>query len=91
MNLPRTFIAGAVSDSGTGDYIKVATVSLEELATGKKTDASTDIFGDFEFDGLPANRIYKLTVAREGYYAKTLIVYLGKDRYLSEIRLTKRL
>jgi hypothetical protein len=50
---------------------------------------STDVFGDFRFDGLvPASGEYEVRV-REGGDSRSLTVTLGKESiYLEEIELT---
>jgi len=77
IGLPKSFIAGCVVLGDIDECAKGATVTLEELdvdgnPTGTKQTKVTDAFGDFEFDGLPANRMYKLTVSMPGYKEQTL-------------------
>jgi len=66
VDLPKRFIAGEVvlgdkkGECGTG-----VKVQLTDGAT--TTDCVTDVFGDFEFDGLAASKTYILRVSYPGY------------------------
>ena len=81
LNLPKKFIAGTVAYGDTDECAGDVTVTLS--ADGKKTTTKTNNFGDFEFEGLPDNVEYTVTVEAKGYQtqqlkAKTMIdVYMG--------------
>jgi len=92
-NLDRAdhcFIGGTVSRTADGvtDCVAGATV---ELRHGDRFLASltTDVFGDFRFDGLlPASGEYEVRV-RHGGDTRSITVTLGKESiYLEEIALT---
>ena len=45
----------------------------------------SDIYGDFEFEGLANNAAYKITIVEKGYAAKTIEVKTHTDVNLGEI------
>jgi len=49
----------------------------------------TDAFGDFEFEDLPDNQVYKLTISAPGYKTQELDVRTYKSLYLGDILLQK--
>jgi len=60
------------------------------LSAGKENrTAKTNNYGDFEFDGLPENKDYKVTVAHGGYKTKNLKANTKADVYLGDIILKK--
>ncbi|MCX8032764.1 MAG: carboxypeptidase regulatory-like domain-containing protein [Thermoleophilia bacterium] len=94
IGLPKSFIAGCVVLGDTDECAKGATVTLEELdvdgnPTGAKQTKVTDGFGDFEFDGLPANTKYKLTVSMAGYKDQVLEARTFTSVNLGDIVLSK--
>lgn len=94
IGLPKSFIAGCVVLGDIDECAKGATVTLEELdvdgnPTGAKQTKVTDGFGDFEFDGLPANTKYKLTVSMAGYKDQVLEARTFTSVNLGDIVLSK--
>jgi Fe-S-cluster-containing dehydrogenase component len=87
INLPKTFIAGTVILGDVDEVAKGAVVKLE--GKGSSAEAVTNGFGDFEFEGLPANSDYSLKIEAAGYKAKSLKVKTQKDTYVGEIVLKK--
>ncbi len=86
-NLPQKFVAGTVV---LGDVDEVAVGAEVTLAGGGTTwTAKTNGFGDFEFEGLPVNESFTVTIAAPGYKAATCEAKTSKDVYLGEIALTK--
>ena len=70
MYLPKPFICGEVICEKCGEDVKGAKVVLKgencELTT------ETDFLGDFEFQGLPTNAFFSVTICADGYESKTL-------------------
>jgi len=85
IGIPKNFIAGAVVYGDTDECAKGATVTLTG-EDGTKT-VQADAFGDFEFEGLPDNKVYKLKVEAAGYSAKECEVRTYKSIYLGDILL----
>jgi Fe-S-cluster-containing dehydrogenase component len=87
IGLPKNFVAGSVVFGDTDECAKGVTITLagEE---GTETTQS-DAFGDFEFEGLPDDKAYKLTVSAPGYKAQEFAVKTYKSIYLGDIFLAK--
>jgi Fe-S-cluster-containing dehydrogenase component len=84
VGLPKEFIAGAVVFGDKDECAKGVDVILE--ADGKAVAATTtDGFGDFEFEGLPAGASYVVKVAAPGYAAKAVEVKTYKSVNLGDI------
>ena len=92
IGLPKRFIAGAVVFGDTDACAEGVKVTLE--GDGEKKTVQTDNYGDFEFEGLAADKAYTVNVEAPGYKgqkfeAKTHIdVYLG-DIFLDKSRVKK--
>jgi Fe-S-cluster-containing dehydrogenase component len=65
IGLPQSFIAGAVVFGDRDECAAGVTVSL--TVAGETTNTQTDNFGDFGFEGLPANAACTLEIAVTGY------------------------
>ena len=82
--IPKRFIAGEIvlkdKEDECAQGIKVV---LE--GNGKKVETVSDVYGDFEFEGLPKNTTYKITVEEKGYVAKTIVVTTQTDVNLGEV------
>lgn len=87
IGLPRNFVAGSVVFADTDECAKGVTVTLAGEDGAKTTQ--TDAFGDFEFEGLPDNKVYKVTVSAPGYKAQECEVRTYKSLYLGDIFLQK--
>jgi hypothetical protein len=61
-------------------------VTLE--GDGVRRETRSTVFGDFEFDGLAADRAFRLTVAHDGYAPREIDVHTRRDVDLAEIVLT---
>ena len=86
-NLPQKFVAGTVV---YGDIDEVAAGIDVVLASEAGTEtATTNGFGDFEFEGLPANTKFTVKIEAPGYKAASCETKTSKDVYLGEIVLTK--
>jgi Fe-S-cluster-containing dehydrogenase component len=86
IGLPKTFLAGSVTSTATGDYIKDALVELAD-DRGTTKSVKTNGFGDFEFEDLDPNRTYKLTISKDAMITTTRSILLDKDKHLGDIEL----
>jgi Fe-S-cluster-containing dehydrogenase component len=97
IGLPKAFVAGSVVLGDTDECAVGVTVTLEGAGSGAAAGAPagakqttvTDAFGDFEFEGLPENASFKVTVSARGYKAQELTVKTSQSVYLGDIVLTK--
>jgi Fe-S-cluster-containing dehydrogenase component len=84
IDLPKRFIAGeVVLKDQPGECAQGVRITLE--GEGVKSEAVTDVYGDFEFEGLKSNGIYRLTIEHAGYAAKKLKTQTSRDVNLGEI------
>jgi Fe-S-cluster-containing dehydrogenase component len=67
VGLPREFVAGAVVFGDKDECAKGLTVTLEGAGGTVAATATTDAFGDFEFEGLPANTVFTVKISAPGY------------------------
>ncbi|MBR3398113.1 MAG: carboxypeptidase regulatory-like domain-containing protein [Lachnospiraceae bacterium] len=68
-NIPGRFIAGLVYDPVRKEIIEGAKCRL--LTGGRRRETTTDLFGDFWFEDLPAG-VHDLYIEAEGYAVKKL-------------------
>jgi hypothetical protein len=87
LNLPKKFIAGTVAYGDTDECAGDATVTLS--ADGKKVTTKTNNFGDFEFEGLPDNTEYTVSIEAKGYKTQELKAKTMTDVYLGVTLLEK--
>ena len=88
VGLPKRFVAGEVVFSGKeGECAEGVKVTLQ--GGGVNLATATDLFGDFEFEGLNKNEKYRLTVSAVGYREKMLEIVTRKDVNLGEIVLDR--
>jgi NAD-dependent dihydropyrimidine dehydrogenase PreA subunit len=90
--LPKTFIAGALTDSSTGECLAGATVTCTDNNPAPTVDpvvgsTTSDAYGDFWFDGLTAGNTYTITISKAGKTTQTIPVKLTTDTDLGEIKL----
>jgi Fe-S-cluster-containing dehydrogenase component len=85
VNIPRKFVAGTVVYSDTDECSEGTTVTLS--GNGKNMTAKTNLFGDFEFEGLADNTDYTVKVEAKGYKSKELAAKTISDVYLGVIML----
>jgi len=88
LGLPKRFVAGAVVLADTDECAEGVKVTLE--GEGEKKTILTDNYGDFEFEGLPADKYYTVRVEAPGYRKKQLEVKTAVDVYLGDIFLVRR-
>jgi len=87
MALPKKFVAGTVVYADTDECAEGVTVTLS--GNGEKKTAKTNVFGDFEFDGLPDDAEYKVQIKAPGYKQQDLEAKTKVDVYLGEVMLEK--
>lgn len=89
LGLPKRFIAGEVVFADKSDECAQGVrVTLE--GGGVQLATETDLFGDFEFDGLAKNVSYKLQVSAPGYEEAQCQVITQRDMVLGEIVLAPK-
>lgn len=87
IGLPKRFIAGTVVLEDKDDvYGENARVTLK--GEGFETIASTNNYGDFEFEGVDGDKDYNIIIEIPGYISKTENVQTKTDVYLGEIILS---
>jgi Fe-S-cluster-containing dehydrogenase component len=88
VGLPKKFIAGTVilADKDDG-YAENANVTVS--AEGKDIYSKTNNYGDFEFEGLEANKSFSINIEYPGYKPLTFGVHTKTDVYVGEIALNR--
>jgi len=84
IGIPKRFIAGEVVLKGKEDECARG-VKITLQGNGKKMETVSDVYGDFEFEGLAKNTTYKVTLEEKGYTAKTIEVTTQTDVNLGEV------
>jgi Fe-S-cluster-containing dehydrogenase component len=87
IGLPKRFIAGSVVFGNTDACGEGARVTLQ--GKGEKKVTKADNYGDFEFDGLKADKAYGINVECAGYKPFETEVTTKVDVYLGDIVLRK--
>ncbi len=87
IGLPKRFIAGSVVFGDKDECAEGIKVTLS--GEGEKQTVKTNNYGDFEFEGLAADKEYKVKVEAEGYKSQSFAVKTNIDVYLGDIFLTK--
>jgi Fe-S-cluster-containing dehydrogenase component len=87
IGLPKRFVAGAVVLADKGECAEGVKVTLE--GEGDKKTILTDNYGDFEFEGLPADKNYTVRLEAPGYKKQQFEVKTNVDVYLGDILLAK--
>jgi Fe-S-cluster-containing dehydrogenase component len=87
IGLPKRFVAGAVVFADTQECAEGVKVTLE--GEGEKKTIMADNYGDFEFEGLPADKSYTVRVESPGYKSQQFEVKTSIDVYLGDIILAK--
>ena len=89
IGLPKRFVAGeVVFKDNAGECAQGVTVSLS--GSGVSLQTKTDLFGDFEFEGLEKNVQYQIDIAADGYAAKQIPVVTRTDVNLGEVILAPK-
>jgi len=87
IGLPRRFVAGSVVFGDIDECAEGVKVTL--TGEGEKKTKVTNNFGDFEFEGLPADKSYVVKVEASGYKSQQFEVKTNIDVYLGNIILQK--
>jgi Fe-S-cluster-containing dehydrogenase component len=87
IGLPKRFIAGSVVFGDTDECAEGVKVTL--TGEGEKKSVFTNNYGDFEFEGLPADKSYVVKVEASGYKSQKFDVKTNIDVYLGDIILDK--
>ena len=89
IGIPKRFVAGEVVFRDKKDECAVGVkVTLSSKGNADKV-TKTDNYGDFEFEGLDADKDYTVSIEHSGYSAKKVKVKTNIDTYLGEILLSK--
>ncbi len=87
LGLPKNFVAGAVVFGDTDLCGAGVTVTLE--GEGVTASTVTDVYGDFEFEGLPKDASYTVRISSPGYQEVAIPVRTNVSVYLGDIVLAK--
>jgi Fe-S-cluster-containing dehydrogenase component len=87
IGIPKRFIAGAVVFGDTDECGEGARVTLG--GKGEKRVAKADNYGDFEFEGVSADKAYVVKVEKAGYKMQKIEANTKVDVYLGDIVLAK--
>jgi Fe-S-cluster-containing dehydrogenase component len=87
IGLPKRFVAGAVVFGDTDECAVGVKVTLE--GEGEKQTLSADNYGDFEFEGLAADKEYIVKIEAPGYKSQKITAKTAIDVYLGDIFLEK--
>ena len=87
LGIPKRFIAGAIVLGDTNECAEAAKVMLQ--GRGEKRAVKADNYGDFEFDGLSADKAYTVKIEQKGYKPFQIEVKTKTDVYLGDILLAK--
>lgn len=82
--IPKRFVAGEiVYKDNEGECAPGVKVTLS--GGGQSRETITDLFGDFEFEGLDKNETYRVAVTADGYAAQEVEFTTFRDVNLGEI------
>jgi Fe-S-cluster-containing dehydrogenase component len=87
IGLPKKFVAGTVIYGDKDECAENVTVTLS--GKGIKKTAQTNVFGDFEFDGLPDNTDYTVSIRALGYKDRELKAKTRVDVFFGDVVLEK--
>lgn len=90
VGLPNLFLAGTVVLKDVDECAKGAELTLYDKISGISIETKSDIFGDFQFDGLLLGHLYKLVARVMGYHPYEMEIELKGDTTLKEIYLIKK-
>ena len=88
IGLPKRFVAGTVVLGDIDECAVSAEVTLS--GNGQKKMVKTNGFGDFEFEGLPADTEFTIQITYPGYKSKDIAINSRIDISLGDITLGKK-
>ncbi|MCF8095607.1 MAG: hypothetical protein K9J79_09645 [Desulfobacteraceae bacterium] len=83
--LPKRFISGTVVYQDKNECAE--NLQVELVGGTGKTTSITNEFGDFEFEGLEADKTYRVIIDQSGYNGEDLEIQTLRDVHLGEIYL----
>ncbi len=84
VGIPKHFVAGeVVMKDKEGECVPGVSVKL--TGGGQDAETVTDLFGDFEFEGLDKNESYSVNVTVDGYVSQDIPFKTFRDVNLGEI------
>ena len=86
--LPKRFVSGTVVFKDKNEC--AANLQVELSGKGFSKTTTTNGFGDFEFEGLEANKTYFVSIAYSGYKGKKLKIETVIDVHIGEICLVRK-
>jgi Fe-S-cluster-containing dehydrogenase component len=87
VGVPKRMVAGEIVLEGAdGACAQGVKVTLE--GDGERLETRSSVFGEFVFDGLAADRPFRLTVSHAGYASREIDVSTRRNVDLAEIVLT---
>jgi Fe-S-cluster-containing dehydrogenase component len=89
LGLPKPFIAGTVIDQTANEVNVGAKVTAIDLFTDQQHTIFTDEFGDFLIKNLKRDHKYAISVEKDNYEKRTIVVTTDKDKNLGDIPLKK--
>jgi Fe-S-cluster-containing dehydrogenase component len=92
IGLPKAFIAGSVYCGESQECLENARVTLTHGMKKKPMATKTNNYGDFEFEGLEANKNYSIKIEAKGYYPVSINdINLKNSITMENIHLQKRI
>ena len=89
IGLPKRFVAGeVVRQDDPGECAQGVAVTL--TGAGVSLETRTDVYGDFEFEGLEKNETYRMRISLAGYADQEIEFTTQKDVNLGEIMLAPK-
>ncbi len=86
--IPERLVSGEVVLDGADDVCAPGVAVMLE-GEGVRRETTSDAFGEFEFEGLPGNASYRVTVRHAGYAPRVIDVRTRTDVDLGEVRLVR--
>lgn len=87
--IPKRFVAGeVVLKDRQGECAREVNITLE--GGGRTRTTRSDLFGDFEFEGLEKNTDYRIVFSRDGYAPREITFTTRTDVSLGEVVLDPR-
>jgi len=89
IGLPKPFVAGTVIDHTTNEVNIGVKVTAIDLFNDEQHAVFTDEFGDFQIKDLKRDHKYAVSVEKDNYEKRTIVITADKDRNLGDIHLKK--